>query len=246
MESLFEQLGALADYLTGSINLLIVDDFPVMQKSIVDLFASPLFNITTAASACEARTSINGKKVWHCWVLDISMEEKYSGIDLLAEYRQYPFAVILSGLRSMSAASRAMELGAYKVFDKDPQLLPVLHKEVCKLSAISYILNGAGTKYLSLFSLLSQMKIDTAEVWASNGYMTVRQLERICSMHSHLTPRFIIPLYYTLQLLLQIDVPRDLNENDPVIARHGDACRQHVEFVSRHIDTILPDNLDHV
>ncbi len=239
MQQLSEQLGTLSDYLEGSINLLIVDDFPIMQKSIVDLFSSPLFNINTAASACEARTSINSKKLWHCWILDISMEEKYSGINLLSEYPHYPFAIILSGLRSMSVASRAMELGAYKVFDKDPQLLPVLHQEVCKLSAISYILNGAGTKYLSLFSLLSQMRIDSAEAWASNAYMTVRQLERICSMHSHLTPRFLIPLYYTLEQLLQIDCPENIPENEPPVTKNFNACEQHIDFVCRHIDTIL-------
>jgi CheY-like chemotaxis protein len=239
MQRLSEQLATLSGYLKGSINLLIVDDFPVMQKSIVDLFSSPLFKISTAASACEARTSINSNKLWHCWVLDISMEEKYSGINLLSEYQQYPFAVILSGLRSMSVASRAMELGAYKVFDKDPQLLPVLHKEVCKLSAISYILNGAGTKYLSLFSLLAQIKIDSTETWASNAFMTVRQLERICSMHSHLTPRFLIPLYYTLELLLQIERPENIPENDPLVTKNFDSCGQHVDFVCRHIDTIL-------
>ena len=239
MQRLSEQLATLSGHLKSSINLLIVDDFPVMQKSIVELFSSPLFNISTAASACEARTSINSNKLWHCWVLDISMEEKYSGINLLSEYQHYPFAVILSGLRSMSVASRAMELGAYKVFDKDPQLLPVLHKEVCKLSAISFILNGAGTKYLSLFSLLSQMRLDSAEAWASNAFMTVRQLERICSMHSHLTPRFLIPLYYTLELLLQIECPENIPENDPLLKKNVEACGHHVDFVFRHINTII-------
>lgn len=232
------QVDCLADVLKQSINLLVVDDYPVICNAIVDLFSSPLFNTSTAASAREARALIAQKKTWHCWVLDISLEEEYSGINLLADYPQYPFVIMLSGMRSMSIASRAMQLGAYKVFDKDPQFLPVLHADVCRLAALSYVLRGSGTKYLSLFSLLAQMNIDSAETWAKRACMTVRQLERICSLHSHLTPRFIIPFYYTLQHLLQIEQPQGSGEYSPP-EENGIPYRQHIEFVTRHLDTII-------
>ena len=137
MQQVNKQLSRLADLLESRINLLVVDDYPVMRNAIVDLFSSPLFNISTASSAEEARETIARKKEWHSWVLDISLEEQYSGIELLAEYPNYPFTVVLSGLRSMSVASRAMELGAYKVYDKDPKRLPELHGDLCKLAAIS-------------------------------------------------------------------------------------------------------------
>ncbi|MBN1757669.1 MAG: response regulator [Chitinispirillaceae bacterium] len=239
MHQLKKQISSLADVLKSSINLLVVDDYPSMRSAIVELFSSPLFNICTASSAEEARICIAQKKIWHSWVLDISLEEKYSGINLLAEYPQYPFAVILSGLRSMRVASRAMELGAFKVYDKDPQLLPVLHSDVCKLAALSFILNGAGTKYLPLFSLLSQGTIDSADTWASNACITVRQLERICSIHSHLTPRFIIPLYYTLNLLLQIDKSHEISDVTIISDDKLSGYKNYIDFVFRNITTII-------
>ena len=238
MEQLKEQVGHLSEVFQKSVNLLIVDDYPIMCNAIVDLFSSPLFNIDTAASAREARTVIARKKTWHCWILDISLEEEHSGIDLLSENPQYPFAIMLSGMRSMSIASKAMQVGAYKVFDKDPQLLPVLHSDVCNLAAMSYVLNGTGTKYFSLFFLLAQMNIDSAETWANNACMTVRQLERICSLHSHLTPRFIIPFFYTLKLLLQLEIKSSIDEflqEEEKTAPY----RQHIDFVNRHLDTII-------
>ena len=236
MQQVLKRFSRLADVLKNSINLLIVDDFPQMRNAIVELFPSPLFTIHTASSAEEAREVIAGTETWHSWVLDISLEEKYSGIDLLAENPHYPFVVILSGLRSMSVASRAKELGAYKVYDKEPSLLPELHKDLCKLAALSYILNGSNTKYLPLFSLLGQNTIESPDAWASCACITIRQLERICSIHSHLTPRFLLPLYYTLELLLHEERPHDPTEH---LRKKITTCRHHIDFVSRHIDSII-------
>ena len=236
MQQVIKQFSRLADVLKSSINLLIVDDYPEMRKAIVELFPSPLFTIHTASTAEEARDVIARTSIWHSWVLDISLEEKFSGIDLLAEYPHYPFAVVLSGLRSMSVASRAKELGAYKVYDKEPSLLPELHDDLCKLAALSFILNGSGTKYLSLFSLLGQNTIESPDAWASSACMTIRQLERICSIHSHLTPRFILPLYYTLELLLQEEHPHSPSEH---LRNKIAGCENHIDFVSRHIDSII-------
>lgn len=236
MQQVIKRFARLADVLKNNINILIVDDYPEMRTAIVELFPSPLFTIHTASSAEEARDVIARTPIWHSWVLDISLEEKFSGIDLLAEYPHYPFAVVLSGLRSMSVASRAKELGAYKVYDKEPSLLPELHGDLCKLAALSFILKGSGTKYLSLFSLLGQNTIDSADAWASSACITIRQLERICSIHSHLTPRFILPLYYTLELLLQEEQPYAPTERfrNKIAAR-----KHHIDFISRHIDSII-------
>ncbi|MBN1576035.1 MAG: response regulator [Chitinispirillaceae bacterium] len=235
MTKIREQAHFLTDIFKKSINLLVVEDYAVMGNVIVELFSSPLFKSTLASSAEQAREIIAKTTRWHCWVLDIAMEEEESGLKLLSEHPQFPFVVMLSGIRSMNIASRAMQLGAFKVFDKDPHLLPALRKEVCTLAALAYILQGAGTKYFSLFYHLAQSAIDSTETWANKACLTVRQLERICSLHSHLTPRFIPSLFYTLELLLQCDadaaIPASLKNDLPL--------RQHVEFVVKHIETIV-------
>jgi CheY-like chemotaxis protein len=229
-----EHVPLLQDRFKGCINLLVVDDYPEMGKVIVDLFSSPLFKPVLAPSAAKAKEMIAKTDPWHCWILDIALEEEDSGLQLLAEYSYFPFVVMLSGIRSMNVASRAMQLGAFKVYDKDPDLFANLHEDVCALAALSYILRGAGTKYLSLFLHLLQSDIDTTETWAKKACLTVRQLERICSMHSHLTPRFIPSLFYTLRMLLQIEC----NQVIPPM-NTDEQLRQHFDFVVKHIDTIV-------
>jgi CheY-like chemotaxis protein len=235
VQQIRDHVRILTDIFARSINLLVVEDYAEMGNLIVELFSSPLFNFTLASSAGEARLVIPKTDTWHCWVLDIALEEEESGLQLLAEHPQFPFVVMLSGIRSMNIASRAMQLGAFKVFDKDPQLFPALHEDVCSLAALSYILKGTGTKYLSLFHHLAQSNIESTETWANKACLTVRQLERICSLHSHLTPRFIPSLFYTLRALLHLDrakaIPPSL-QNDP-------SLRQHMDFVVKHIETIV-------
>jgi CheY-like chemotaxis protein len=230
-----EHIGPLFDQFKGCINLLVVDDYPDMGTILTDLFSSPLFKPTLATSAARAREIISKTDPWHCWILDIALEEEDSGLQILSENPHFPFVVMLSGIKSMNVASHAMQLGAFKVYDKEPDLLPRLHQDVCSLAAISYILRGAGTKYLSLFMHLVQSEIDSTETWANKACLTVRQLERICSMHSHLTPRFIPSLFYTLRLLLLAE--RDMTL--PSATRTNRQVQQHVDFVLKHLDTII-------
>ena len=233
-----EIIKALIDCFEEKFNLLIVDDYPAMGNAIVDLFGSPLYSKTLAASAAEARQKIALINRWHSWVLDIAMEEEESGLKLLSDYNNFPYIIMLSGMRSMHMASRAMQLGAYKVYDKNPEHLRELHKDVNTLSALSWILQGVGTKYLSQFLLLSEYDITTTDTWAMQACMTVRQLERICTIHSHLTPRFIPSLFYTLQFLLGLEDTSDqyftaISENI------SESLEQHTRFVHKHLDTIL-------
>lgn len=206
------------------------------------LLASPLFNKRPATSAAQARDLITSTEQWHCWIFDIAMEEEQSGLHLLEEHSHFPFTIMLSGIRSMSIASRAMQIGAYRVFDKNPDLLPALHAEVCTLAALGYILGGVGTKYFSFFSQLSQSVITTPEEWASQCCVTVRQLERICTIHSHLTPRFVVALYYTLQYILHLDDIKQYPTADtigsPTFAIDA-AIAGHIDFVHRHLDKII-------
>lgn len=220
-------------------NLLVVDDYPAMGNAIVDLCGSSLYLKTLAASAAEARGRIAEKSRWHCWVLDIAMEKKESGLELLSSYSNFPFIIMLSGMRSMHMASRAMQLGAYKVYDKNPQHFLDLHKDINTLSALSWILQGVGTKYLPQFLLLSEKEINTTDTWAMHACMTVRQLERITTLHSNLTPRYIPALFYTLQFLLGLEDTGNPSYLDSIVDDIAYPLEQHLRFVHKHLDTIL-------
>lgn len=234
-----EIITVLLDSFKEKFNLLIVDDYPVMGNTVFDLFGSPLYSKTLASSAAEARQRITQNNLWHAWVLDIAMEEEDSGLRLLSDYSNFPYIIMLSGMRSMHMASRAMQLGAHKVYDKNPQHLASLHKDVNTLAALSWILQGVGTKYLSQFLLLSEFDINTTDTWATRACITVRQLERICTLHSHLTPRFIPSLFYTLQFLLGLEDTITDAYLTSVAEQVPESLEQHLHFVHKNLDTIL-------
>ena len=236
---MLDRIPQLLDAFKSKFNLLIVDDYPIMVNILTDLFSSPLYVTSNATSAETARDLIVSKGTWHSWILDISMEEDESGLSLIRENPNFPFIIMLSGMRSMNIASRAMRLGAYKVFDKEPSFLSALHLDICALSALAWILGGKGTKYFHLYLLLAQMDIVNTEEWANRACLTTRQLERICSMHSHLTPRYVLPLFTTLKLLLQTNETGDITPAVLNTFKPEMPVEQHVEFVSRNIDKII-------
>lgn len=214
----------ILEFFQNKINLLIVDDDLVVLDSIKFLFSSPLFNIMTGSDLKQAFEVINtAQDTWHCWILDIALDEEDDGFKILRQYPQFPFSVMLSGLRSMTTATQALQNGAMKVFDKDPQSITLLHDEVCKIAALGFILNGKGTQYLSHFSLLKDNTFSTPEAWAEAACITVRQLERICAMHSPFTPKYVVALFYTLYALLQGKIEEKFHQN------HVDFFRKHFE-----------------
>ncbi len=198
-----ENVQALRNRLASRINLLVVDDQEIVRQSIVRMFASPLFAIQTADSFQSANEAIRAAQwPWHCWIVDIALEREDSGLFLLVEHIDFPFMIMLSGLGSMSLASRAMQAGAIAVFDKDPKSLNSLYELVCAIAALAFLLGGKNTKYLSTFRLLEQSAITSPDDWAQKACISVRQLERICAIHSPLTPRLFRPLFYAIRYLL--------------------------------------------
>ncbi len=208
----------------SKINLLIVDDDPVVLDSIKFLFSSPLFNIMTGSDLKQALEIINSaQKPWHCWILDIALDEEDDGFKILRQYPQFPFSVMLSGLRSMTTATQAMQNGAMKVFDKDPHSISLLHDEVCKIASLGFVLNGKGTQYLKHYTLIKENIFATPKDWAVSACITVRQLERICSMHSPLTPKYVLSLFYTLYGILKGEY------TDSAFKNHFDFFEKHLE-----------------
>lgn len=189
----------------GRFNVLFVDDNQDILDSIPNLFTSPLISMQTASSKKQAIEKISKTPQWHCWILDISLEEDDSGLKFLTLYPHFPFVVILSGMRSMTVASNAISMGALKVFDKNPVMFESFISDICKISALGYILSGKTSKYFDLFYLLCTNNFSNTEEWAEKACITSRQLERICADHSLLTPRLIVPFYNSIAYLLSVD-----------------------------------------
>jgi ActR/RegA family two-component response regulator len=195
----------LATQLEKKINLLLVDDDRYLLRSLSDLFSSPAFNVVSVLTLEQARAAQSQVKGgWHCWVLDIDLGMGKSGLELIKENPGYPFVLVLSGLRSMNAATHALASGALKAFDKDPQSLDVLFAEVCEVAALGFILRGKQTKNLPVFMLLRVPSVRTVNDWAEKAHITMRQLARICEGHQGIHARQFIALYNTCRHLLGI------------------------------------------
>jgi len=141
------------------------------------------------------------KAPWHCWILDLDMGKGSIGLDLLRRIVNFPFVIVLSGLRSMTLASDCIREGALSVFDKDPESIGLLCDHVCKVSALGYLLNGNKTQYFPTYKLLMGNEISTPQQWADRACLTLRQLFRICRLHPVRSPRHSICLYRTLYYL---------------------------------------------
>lgn len=220
------------DFFNKKINILTVDDEPVILDAVTGIFSSPLFNIAIGSTVREAfRIISKSEDPWHCWILDINIEKEGDGFDILKKYPNFPFAIMLSGLRSMTIASDAMKYGAIGVFDKDPASLDLLHDGVCKVASLGFILGGKGGQYLEHFQLLMTNHIKNPEEWANLACISIRQLERVCTIHSSLTPRFIISLYYTLYFSLTDGSP---HSEGPV--SDSDFYNSHIHFFNKHYE----------
>jgi ActR/RegA family two-component response regulator len=185
------------------INLLIVDDSPHIRDSLVNAFISPLFNIAAADTLAAAEKTIATRTKWHCWLLDIDLARGQSGLTILKSHKDFPFSMVLSGLRSMNLAADAMKLGALGVFDKDPEKLEEVYHEVCKISALGYVLGGKPTQHFDAFILLANdCSIATVEAWAEKANVTQRHLQRICSLNTTAVPLYTIWLMRAIYYLL--------------------------------------------
>lgn len=183
--------------------LLIVDDVPSVVAPVVDLFTSPLWSISTARSLTEAKKTIGPRtKQWHCWILDIALGEHESGLELLRYRPDFKFAVVLSGLHSMSLSADAVKRGARNVLDKHPDNFDTLYNEVCLNAALACTLTTTPQQYLPVFSHLQTDFMTDIDQWAEKACYTVRSLERICTQHTRLPPRKAMRLFYGLYYIL--------------------------------------------
>jgi ActR/RegA family two-component response regulator len=188
----------------NKVNLLVIDDDSKTRASLKDLFNSPLFTISTAANLDESFAIIGSSpEKWHCWIVDIDLAKGQSGLQLLKCFPNFPYAVVLSGLRSMALAGDAIKLGARSVVDKAPAHINRLIDDVCKTAALGYVLRGKPTPQLDVFLLLQDDSVTSIEIWADRLNMPVRHLYRICEVHPPLTPHYALALYRSIYFLLR-------------------------------------------
>jgi DNA-binding NarL/FixJ family response regulator len=230
------------EYLAGRVHLLIIDDDSQVRDMLTGMFSSSsLVSITSGASCRQAFELItNAQHPWHCWILDIALDEEKDGLTILKRYPRFPFTIMLSGLRSMTTATEALKLGAMKVYDKDPSSLDELYESVCKIAAMGFVLNGKNTQYLSQFSFLLEKPLKTAEQWAETACISPRQFDRICTSHTSLTARLLLPFYYTLYVLLNNEIRgmviSEPAHNDANAQNLHDCYSEHVQFVADHLE----------
>jgi|GEM_PF-3470948 len=181
-------------------NILLIEDNFSTLEAVQDMLDSSLLNIESAHSYAIARQRILDSRVrWHCWVLDIDLGGNDNGLNLMREFSHFPFIIILSGLKNMHLASEAVRLGAVDVFDKSPSTsLSSLTDTVFRTAVLGYLLNGKGSDHLPTFMALKNHVFSSVPDWAQHSCLSIRYLERICTIHFGLSPRHVLSLYYFL------------------------------------------------
>jgi CheY-like chemotaxis protein len=195
---------ALESLLSKKVNILLVDDSVDVLMYLTELLRSPLINVITARSYEKASRAIYGFAFcWHAWVIDIDLGPGKNGLDILREHPRFPFAIVLSGLGSMSAAVEALRLGAINVMDKVESGFGKLLDEVVDVSTLGFVLQGRCSKNLRYFSLLRDPLIVSTKQWAEKAGITTRQLARICEVQAPITPGQYIALYNACRYLVK-------------------------------------------
>jgi ActR/RegA family two-component response regulator len=206
-----EKLEQFVTMFSRQVNVLVIDDDAqiglMLQK---DVFCSSLFNLKHVKSIREAVRELSDAKIkWHCWIVDINLKEKDDGSTLLDLYPQFDYAIVFSGVSTLETATRVLQKGAIAAFSKDPAFLynsDAFYNEVCKVSALSFILNGAPNKHLSVFRPLLSNVLTTVDDWALAANISQRQLQRVCELYVPFAPRMLLPFYHTLYFLLRESV----------------------------------------
>ncbi len=190
------------------INILIIDDDPQIGEMLVnDMFLSPLLNLEYVNTFKAATELISErKKKWHCWIIDINLKEQQDGSNLLDRYPDFDYAVIFSGASTLETASNALKKGAISAFSKDPAFLyssDAFYNEVCKVSALSFVLKGAHNEHKNIFEPLISNTIRSVETWAMEVNISQRQLQRTCELYVPFAPRMLLPLYHSLYYMIR-------------------------------------------
>jgi hypothetical protein len=191
-------------FLSGRINLLIVEDEVSLLLMLKKTFSLPSIDVVQASSLKEARKAIaRPGAVWHCWIVDMCLgEKKNAGIVLIEEQDNFPFAIVYSGLGSMEGAASAIRKGAAAVIDKGVDTLDKLIWEACSLMPLGVLCKGILRKKKELLFLFREHTIRDPKAWADIAGITLRQIENISISAAGMPPSYTIPFYYGVRYLL--------------------------------------------
>jgi hypothetical protein len=199
---------AIARWLSGKINLLIVEDDETLLSALEGIFSVSCMTVAQATTIGEARSAIaRPGTAWHCWIVDLCLGgKKNAGMALIEENNDFPFAIVYSGIGSMESASHAIQKGAEAVIDKGGGSIAKLIGEVCGVAPLAVLCNGKISKNKEMLYLLKNHVLRLPKDWAEKSCMSVRQLENITFLHTGMRPSHVIPFYYGLRFLLLTDM----------------------------------------
>jgi hypothetical protein len=200
--------GTVAKFLSGKINLLIVEDDETLLSALTGIFSVSSMAVVQATTIDEARSAISRPGTsWHCWIIDLCLGgKKNAGMALIEEHNDFPFAIVYSGIGSMESASHAVRMGAEAVIDKGCGSIAKLVREVCGLAPLAVLCNGKIHKSKEVLFLLKNHTIGDPKEWAEKSGMSLRQIENISSLHTGMPPSLALPFYYGLRHLLVTDM----------------------------------------
>ena len=229
------------------INILIIEDNQhICHLLREDFFRSPLFNKKEVNTFDGAKKAIFGSLSFHCWVLDLTLEDHNDGLELCKLKPNFPYCIVVSGAESMSDATEALKNGAYGVHDKKVVFFSGPHQfieEVCSLAVLSFMLKARKPKKFEIFQLLVRGFIDTPEKWSYSCWINARTFRRLCEEESSLTARQFLALFHALKAATVSDCLLEgmigFEELRDKIIQHVDFYEKSGEYVLNHLETVF-------
>jgi hypothetical protein len=194
---------------SGRINLLCIEDkIEICQLFCEEFFRSPVFSVKSVQNIEGAKQAIFSKTLYHCWILDLTLDRNNDGLELLKLKPNFPFCIVVSGAQSMDDANAAKDAGAYSVHDKNHifrfSANTLLH-EVCGLSVLSFLLKGKKPTNFELYKILLREFVKTPEDWIGKFPITDLTLRRNCLENSFVSPNQFLNLFHALNFILLSD-----------------------------------------
>lgn len=209
------------NHFRNAFRILAVEDDPNWGMMISKMLASPLWDLVIARSPGE----ITSGSKWSAVIADIDLRDPRgkTGVDVLQGFKEFPWKITLSGLRSLEAGHAATRLGgARAVLDKsNPSALLRLPAITARFASLGFMLGGRCQAHTEILCMLLDEPPATAVEWHGRAGIGRRRLEQICGEHLACAPKEAIEIHQALALLQVESAP------DPVAseAARGDLSR---------------------
>jgi len=231
---------------TNHINLLCIEDnLQINSLLCEDFFRSPIFHNKKATTVESAKSAIFSKVPYHCWILDLTLEQYNDALELLKMKRNFPFAMVISGAQSLFDAMLAIREGACGAYDKVMLFTGNPHpfvEETCALASLSFLLNAKKPERMEMFFLLLKKHIQTPEEWSKAYNLNERSIRDICEENSGLTSKQFLFFFHALYAVIVsdciIEAMAGAAEAFSRVENKKAFYELCAEFVTDHIDTV--------